>query len=84
MPGAYGGTGQVADWAVAGRYAAEVGGPPMVLAGGLRADNVAAAIRATGAVAVDTASGVEASPGRKDPAAVTAFVRAARQALAGR
>jgi phosphoribosylanthranilate isomerase len=54
----------------------------MVLAGGLRPENVAAAIRATGARAVDTASGVEARPGRKDPAAVEAFVRAAREALA--
>jgi phosphoribosylanthranilate isomerase len=84
VPGAYGGTGQVADWAAARHYPSEIGKPPMVLAGGLRADNVAAAIRATGAAAVDTASGVEASPGRKDLAAVAAFVRAAREALAGR
>jgi phosphoribosylanthranilate isomerase len=84
VPGAYGGTGQVTDWAAARRYPAQIGGPPMVLAGGLRADNVAAAIRAAAAAAVDTASGVEASPGRKDLAAVAAFVRAARQALAGK
>jgi phosphoribosylanthranilate isomerase len=82
VPGAYGGTGQVADWAAASRYAAEVGGPPLVLAGGLRPDNVAAAIRATGAIAVDTASGVETRPGRKDPVALAAFVRAAREAFA--
>ena len=53
----------------------------MVLAGGLHPDNVAAAIRAAGARAVDVASGVEQSPGRKDPAAVAAFVRAAREAF---
>jgi phosphoribosylanthranilate isomerase len=84
VPGAYGGTGQVADWAAARRYPAEIGKPPMVLAGGLRPDTVAAAIRATGAAAVDTASGVEARPGRKDLAAVAAFVRTAREALAGK
>jgi phosphoribosylanthranilate isomerase len=44
----------------------------------LRADNVAEAIHATGAGAVDTASGVELQPGIKDPAAIAAFVRAAR------
>jgi phosphoribosylanthranilate isomerase len=82
VPGAYGGTGQVADWSAARQYRMEITYPPMVLAGGLRADNVAAAIRATGALGVDTASGVEARPGRKDPAAVAAFVRAAREALA--
>ena len=52
--------------------------PLLVLAGGLKADNVAEAIRATGAAAVDTASGVESQPGIKDPVAVAAFVRAAR------
>jgi phosphoribosylanthranilate isomerase len=54
--------------------------PGLVLAGGLKADNVAEAIRITGAKAVDTASGVESSPGIKDPAIVAAFVRAARAA----
>ena len=51
-----------------------------MLAGGLKADNVAEAIRATGAGAVDTASGVESQPGIKDPAAINAIVRAARSA----
>ena len=81
VPGAYGGTGQVGDWAAAARYRREIGSPAMVLAGGLHPDNVAAAIRAAGARAVDVASGVEQSPGRKDPAAVAAFVRAAREAF---
>ena len=53
----------------------------MVLAGGLTPANVAAAIRATGAGAVDTASGVESSPGRKDRALVQAFVEAAISAF---
>ena len=50
-------------------------------AGGLTPDNVAEAIRVTGLRAVDTASGVESGPGRKDPAKVRAFVAAARRAL---
>jgi len=44
---------------------------------------VAAAIVATGAPAVDVSSGVEAAPGRKDPALIRRFVAAARQASAG-
>jgi phosphoribosylanthranilate isomerase len=78
-PGHLGGTGATADWAaLAG---ARPLGPPMALAGGLTPDNVAAAIRASMAAAVDTASGVESAPGRKDPEKLRAFVAAARQPL---
>jgi phosphoribosylanthranilate isomerase len=56
-------------------------GLPAALAGGLTPANFAAAIRATGLAAVDTASGVETAPGRKDPALLRAFVAAARAAL---
>lgn len=51
---------------------------PWMLAGGLTPANVADAIRLTGAAQVDVASGVESSPGVKDPARVAAFVKAAR------
>ena len=81
IPGEYGGTGKTADWTAAKQYVAESGLPPLVLAGGLTPANVADAIRAVRPAAVDTASGVESSPGRKDPAAVAAFVRAAREAF---
>lgn len=54
--------------------------PRLVLAGGLDASNVAHAVRTLRPYAVDVASGVEVSPGVKDPAAVTAFVRATRAA----
>ena len=77
VPGQYGGTGATAEWAALRRYPAEVDFPPFVLAGGLTPQNVADAITAIHPSAVDTASGVETSPGRKDPAAIKAFVRAA-------
>lgn len=84
VKGVYGGSGQVADWQVlktyrADRHAGSI--PPLVLAGGLTADNVGEAIRTVSPAAVDTASGVETAPGKKDPAAVEAFVRAARRAF---
>jgi phosphoribosylanthranilate isomerase len=78
----YGGTGIAADWPTARQYARTVNYPPLVLAGGLTPQNVAGAIRATGASAVDTASGVESQPGHKDPRAVARFVQAAREAFA--
>ena len=76
-PGQLGGTGERVDWTVLGRAGSL--SVPMAVAGGLTPDNVAEAIRVTGLSAVDTASGVEAAPGRKDPEKVRAFVAAARR-----
>lgn len=53
---------------------------PWMLAGGLRVDNVAAAIRLTGATQVDVSSGIESRPGIKDPALMAAFAKAAMAA----
>ena len=53
-------------------------GLPWMLAGGLTADNVAEAIRISGAKAVDVSSGVETAPGQKDPAKILAFIKAAK------
>lgn len=80
--GKFGGTGATTDWQAAAAYARTVGLPPLVLAGGLTSQNVAEAIHAVHPVAVDTASGVESSPGRKDAAMSSAFVSAAQGAFA--
>ncbi len=71
-----GGNGVTFNW----RLLDGVKGMPYILSGGLTADNVAAAIAATGAVAVDVSSGVESAPGVKDPARIAAFIHAAKSA----
>jgi phosphoribosylanthranilate isomerase len=75
VPGALGGTGKVVDF---GLVAPLAHARDVLLAGGLRADNVEDAIRAVEPWGVDTASGVESAPGVKDLAALEAFVRAVR------
>ncbi len=57
-------------------------GVPFMLSGGLDAGNVSEALRITRAAAVDVSSGVERTPGEKDPDKIRAFVRAAREAAA--
>ena len=76
-PKAPGGTGESFDWELA-RLHPET--PPVILSGGLTADNVARAIEAARPFAVDSASGTEAAPGRKDPAKLSAFFRAVEAA----
>ncbi|HEX6460948.1 MAG TPA: phosphoribosylanthranilate isomerase [Thermoleophilaceae bacterium] len=74
--GHLGGTGETFQWDL---VRAHGGHAPVVLSGGLTAENVGSAIAATHPFAVDTASGTEAAPGRKDPAKVEAFFRAVAQ-----
>ncbi len=76
-----GGTGRTGDWNLAARLAGRV--PGLMLAGGLNPDNVAGAIAWVRPFAVDVASGVEARPGRKDPAQLQAFVAAVASASTG-
>jgi phosphoribosylanthranilate isomerase len=80
LPGAYGGTGRTADWNWAAGIAARY---PILLAGGLRPENVAEAIRAVLPWGVDAASGVESAPGRKDRMKMEAFLAAVRQTKLG-
>jgi len=73
QPRRYGGTGKTFNWTVARRAKT---GRKIFLAGGLTPQNVAAAIRAARPYAVDVCSGVEARPGKKDPARVKAMMQA--------
>ena len=77
VEGRAGGTGQTWDWSLARRRRSKL---PLILSGGLTADNVSQGVAAVEPYAVDVASGVEASPGVKDPAKVTALTRAVEHA----
>ncbi|QDU30702.1 N-(5'-phosphoribosyl)anthranilate isomerase [Anatilimnocola aggregata] len=81
-PDAFGGTGKVVDWNVVRDERDQLFGLPVILAGGLTAENVAEAVRIAQPDAVDVASGVESSPGKKDSAKVRDFIAAAKAALA--
>jgi len=74
--GETGGSGLAFDWSRMPTGLAQ----PLILAGGLTANNVAGAIRTARPWAVDVASGIEASPGIKDAAKMAAFIAAVRQA----
>jgi phosphoribosylanthranilate isomerase len=77
VPDKPGGTGETFDWELARRHRGPV---PLVLSGGLTPGNVGEAVASVEPFAVDTASGTEASAGRKDPAKLAAFFRAVEQA----
>lgn len=76
----FGGTGETGDWEKYKRHATAHHGKHWVLSGGLNADNVAAAVTATGAKFIDVNSGVEQAPGIKSPAKLQAFVLALHNA----
>lgn len=80
-PDQYGGTGKTAPWELLADFQPEL---PLILAGGLNHDNVAKAIRKVRPWAVDVASGVESSPGKKDPEKMKRFIEAARKASGAR
>ena len=79
--GLHGGTGQSFDWDLVAKHRSKV---PMILAGGLTAENVADAIELVRPFGVDVVSGVEAGPGRKDQAKVEGFLDAAGVELPSR
>jgi phosphoribosylanthranilate isomerase len=81
QPGTYGGTGAALDWDAVRLSRDRVGQRPIILAGGLTADNVSFAIAAAQPDAVDVASGVESSPGKKDEVRVRNFIENAKRAF---
>ena len=77
VEGAHGGTGERFDWRLAAEHP---GKPPLLLSGGIAADNVREAIEVVRPFGLDVASGVEAAPGRKDPERMQALFEAVREA----
>ncbi|WP_298428065.1 phosphoribosylanthranilate isomerase [Rhodoblastus sp.] len=75
-----GGNGLAFDWALLSDYAAASANRNWMLSGGLDPQNVAEAIRVTGAPGVDVSSGVERAPGEKSVEKILAFIAAARAA----
>jgi len=76
--GQYGGTGIVHDWTLSKRIRNAVHPARVILAGGLRPENVAEAVRIVQPYAVDASSGVELQPGRKDNQKMINFVKNAK------
>jgi phosphoribosylanthranilate isomerase len=77
VSGIYGGTGVALPWDALRREYAQFDLPPLILAGGLTADNISVAVEAVAPWGVDVASGVEATPGVKDAALVARFINSA-------
>ncbi|TAE74279.1 MAG: phosphoribosylanthranilate isomerase [Verrucomicrobia bacterium] len=77
-PGIYGGTGQTIDWTLARAFIRENPQIPLILAGGITAENAAQAIAAVHPAALDIASGAESSPGVKDFDKVSRLLAACR------
>jgi len=75
--GQYGGTGRTTDWDVARRAAKD---HRIILAGGLKVENVAAAVRIVRPYGIDVASGVESKPGKKDHGRLREFIQEVRRA----
>lgn len=80
---AHGGSGRTLDWDSIRRWSEQNAQQPWVLAGGIRPENVAAAVHATGAVAIDAASGVECPKGVKNPDRIAALAANFRGTTSG-
>ena len=78
-PGEYGGSGTCFEWDLGRRFVNDNPDRRVVLAGGLRPDNVSAAVSEVLPAAVDVASGVEAAPGIKDGSMINDFVQAVHE-----
>lgn len=80
-PAGFGGSGQTGDWSAFARLRLAHPEHHWILAGGLKPENIAEAVRQTGARWVDVNSGVESAPGVKDAARLRAFAAALRAAV---
>lgn len=81
VEGLYGGSGRTAPWRLLADEYLRDEWPPLVLAGGLTAENVAEAVKTVRPWGVDVAGGVEACSGAKDRSLVKAFLAAAKNAI---
>lgn len=79
-PGVYGGTGIIHDWSISRRIRDLIYPKPLILAGGLKPENVCEAILAVKPFAVDVSSGVEDQPGVKDRSKIISFIEKVRMA----
>lgn len=79
-PGTYGGTGIIHDWSASRKIRDAIYPKPLILAGGLKPENVVEAILRVKPFAVDVSSGVEVSPGVKDEHRILSFIEEVRRA----
>ncbi len=75
VAGKYGGTGKTVDWSMAAEIVSELPEKKIFLAGGLNPENASAAVRAVKPFALDASSGLEKSPGIKDPVKIKEFIK---------
>ena len=75
----YGGTGHKIDWDIAKKIIDQINDKHFILAGGLKPENIQKAIRDVNPYAVDVSSGVEKSPGIKNPVLVKSFIKLSKE-----
>ncbi|MBO3809800.1 MAG: phosphoribosylanthranilate isomerase, partial [Candidatus Brockarchaeota archaeon] len=75
-----GGSGETHDWRLSRIIRDRLRPKPLILAGGLTPENVAVAVKIVKPYAVDVSTGVEASPGVKDPDKISRFIKRAKEA----
>lgn len=81
MAGKHGGTGVTHNWSLSRRIQEAISPKPLILAGGLNAENVKSAVETVKPYAVDVSTGVESKPGVKDPEKVRAFIKNAKNTV---
>ena len=79
IPGKYGGTGVIQNWEFCGKIRRSIHPKKLILAGGLNPSNVQKAIQTVEPYAVDVSTGVESSPGVKDPGKIEFFIKQVRE-----